>query len=317
MFIDPQSGKSGSFVATGSATDGESGIATIKLPALSGFEHSGGGGTLSSPFKTTYEWSGSSAAGAAGAQSATATNGVGLTETNSSAFTVVADTTAPTGGSVSAPARASGSVPVTFSAGTDAGSGISSTLDEILRAEATYTPSTDSCGSFGSFSTKLSAERLALLGHDEHLERASATSTSTRPRTTSVTRRSTARRAPSSRARKRCRSRRVNGTGTKKKVDAKDVITFTFSESIDPATITSAWTAASQPEQTVTVTFKDSGEGNGTNKPDSFAVTTAGVHLGSVEMSGGSWVPTKGGAYAFTSTMKFAPSKANRSSRSR
>ncbi len=72
---------------------------------------------------------------------------------NSSAFTVVADTTAPTGGSVGAPARATGSAAVTYAAGSDAGSGISTSLDSILRAEAAYTASTDSCGAFGSFSS--------------------------------------------------------------------------------------------------------------------------------------------------------------------
>ncbi len=102
----------------------------------------------------------------------------------------------------------------------------------------------------------------------------------------------------------------VNGTtGKKKKIDAGDAITFTFSESIEPASIDSAWTAASQPEQTVTVTFKDSGAGNGTNMPDSFSVTTPGVHLGTVEMSGGNWVPTKGGSYAYTATMKLEGGK--------
>jgi len=305
VFIDPLSGKSGGFVATGSATDGESGIASIKLPSLSGF--ASGGGTLASPFKTTYEWSGTAAAGAVGAQSATATNGSGLTETANAAFTVVSDTTAPTGGSVSAPPRASGSVPVTFVAGSDAGSGISTSQDAILRAEATYNASTDACGSFGSFSSLGSpgsspySDATALASKCYEYEyRASDNVGNT------VTYGPTSAVKPGPKA---LSITAVNGTGTKKKVDAKDVITFTFTESVDPATITSAWSAASQPEQTVTVTFKDSGEGNGTNKPDSFSVTTAGVHLGSVEMSGGNWVPTKGGAYSFTATMKFATSE--------
>jgi len=41
---------------------------------------------------------------------------------------------------------------VTFSGATDAGSGISTSASELLRAEATYTASSDTCGSFGSFS---------------------------------------------------------------------------------------------------------------------------------------------------------------------
>ena len=297
VYIDPQNGKSGSFVATGGATDGESGIATIKLPSLSGF--SSGGGTLSSPFETTYKWS--NAVGANGAQSATATNGTGLTEIGSSAFTVVADTTAPAGGSVSAAARASGSAPVTFSAGTDSGSGISTSLDAILRAEAIYSPSSDSCGSFGSFSSLGSPAGSpysdASISNGKCYEYEYRASDNV-GNTTTYGPTSAVKPGP-----KGLSISAVNGGGAKKKVDAKDVITFTFTESIDPATITPAWSAASQPEQAVTVTFKDSGEGNGTNKPDSFSV--AGVHLGAVEMSGGNWVQTKGGAYSFTAAMKF------------
>jgi hypothetical protein len=302
VFINPQFGKSGSFVATGTATDAESGIASIKLPSLSGF--SSGGGTLSSsPFETTYKWS--NTASANGAQTATATNGVGLSETNSSAFTVIPDTTGPTGGSASAPARATGSVPVTFSAGTDAGSGISSSLGKIQRAEATYTASTDSCSSFGSFSKEFSPSSSPYSDSTitntacyeyRYLASDNVGNTTTYGPTSAV--------KPGPKA----LSITTTNGGTKRKADAKDTIVFTFTDSIDPASITSAWTAASQPEQAVTVTFKDSGEGNGTNKPDSFSVTTASVHLGTVSMSGGNWVPTRGGFYAFNSTMKFASS---------
>jgi hypothetical protein len=149
VYVNAQAGRSGSFLATGSAADAESGIATIALPALSGFE--AGGGTLSAPFETTYKWSG--AVAASGAQSATATDGAGLTETNAAAFTVVQDTTAPSGGTVSVPARSKAtSVSVTFSAGTDNGSGIAAASGELLRAEANYTATNDSCGTFGTFS---------------------------------------------------------------------------------------------------------------------------------------------------------------------
>jgi hypothetical protein len=147
-FINPQAGKEGSFKVAGASSDAQTGVTSIALPSLTGFSE--GGGTLSSPFETKYKWTG--AVGASGAQSATATNGVGLTTTNSSAFTVTSDTTAPSGGSVSVPGRVNtASVAVTFSAGSDAGSGINAASGELLRAEATYTGSSDSCGSFGSF----------------------------------------------------------------------------------------------------------------------------------------------------------------------
>jgi hypothetical protein len=148
VYINPQTGKTGSFKATGSSTDAQTGVTTITLPSLAGFSE--GGGTLGSPFETNYKWSG--AVGASGAQSVTATNAFGLSTTNASAFTVTPDTTAPSGGSVSVPARVHAtSVAVTFSAGSDGGSGVNATLGELLRAEATYTASTDACGSFGAF----------------------------------------------------------------------------------------------------------------------------------------------------------------------
>src|SRR5947208_14288368 len=87
-----------------------------------------------------------------------------------------------------------------------------------------------------------------------------------------------------------------NGTGaTAHKPDAKDVVTYTFGESIDPASITSAWSVGNTPDQTVTLTFNDNIGGNGTNQPDNFLVTTSGVHLGTTEMSKGTWVPTQRG----------------------
>jgi hypothetical protein len=148
VYINAQAGKEGSFKATGSSTDAETGVTTIALPALTGFSE--GGGTLSSPFETKYKWSG--AVGASGAQSVTATNGFGLTTTNASAFTVTPDTTAPSEGSISVPARSkTTSASVTFSAGTDSGSGTSVAAGELQRAEATFTASTDTCGTFGSF----------------------------------------------------------------------------------------------------------------------------------------------------------------------
>jgi hypothetical protein len=148
VYINAQAGKEGSFKATGASTDAQTGVTSISLPSLTGFSE--GGGTLGSPFETKYKWSG--AVAASGAQSVTATNGVGLTTTNSTAFTVTPDTTAPSGGSVSVPARVkTASVSVTFGAGTDAGSGVNTASGEVLRAEAAYTLSTDTCGTFGSF----------------------------------------------------------------------------------------------------------------------------------------------------------------------
>jgi hypothetical protein len=153
-YINAQAGKSGAFKATGSSSDTQSGISVIALPSLTGF--SKGGGTLSSPFETTYEWSG--AVGASGAQSVTATNGVGLTATNSSAFTVTSDTTAPSGGALTVngtAASGAGSTSTSTSTGftiesradyTDSGSGLASSVLTIQ----SETFSNNVCGAPGS-----------------------------------------------------------------------------------------------------------------------------------------------------------------------
>jgi PKD repeat protein len=60
--------------------------------------------------------------------------------------TVEVDKTAPTS-TLSAPARTNGPVALTFS-GSDAGSGINAAGGQLLRASSTYTASSDSCGSF-------------------------------------------------------------------------------------------------------------------------------------------------------------------------
>jgi hypothetical protein len=304
-YINPQTGKSGSFKATGSSSDAQSGISTIALPSLTGF--SKGGGTLSSPFETTYEWSG--AVGASGAQSVTATNGVGLTATNSSAFTLTPDTTAPSGGTVSVPARVhTTSASVTFSAGTDSGSGVNTVSGQLSRAEATYTESTDTCGSFGSFTNVSSAGPTSAFTDTtvannkcyeyEYTVSDNVGNSVTYGPTSPVKVDTTAPKASSLTA--------VNGSGTVHKADANDVITFIFSENIDPSSVTAAWSVGSTPDQTVTVTFNDSTEGNGTNKPDNFLVSTAGVHIGTVEMKNGNWVPTQRGSYSFSATMHFS-----------
>jgi hypothetical protein len=74
----------------------------------------------------------------------------GLQGTITSASIVKVDTTAPSGGSVSVPAYSkTTSVAVTFSAGTDAGSGINAATPQLKRASAALT--NGSCGSFGAF----------------------------------------------------------------------------------------------------------------------------------------------------------------------
>ena len=77
----------------------------------------------------------------------TGTDRVGNTASVST--TVKVDTTAPAP-TLSVPADTNGTVAVTFSA-TDAGSGVSTASGQLKRASATYTPATDTCGTYSAF----------------------------------------------------------------------------------------------------------------------------------------------------------------------
>lgn len=97
VFINPQAGKSGGFTVGASSTDTDSGILNVIFPALTGFTAGSNGGTdTTSPYSTTYAWTG--AVGATGSQTVTSTNNSTLT--NTGAFTVTPDTAAPAGGGV-------------------------------------------------------------------------------------------------------------------------------------------------------------------------------------------------------------------------
>src|SRR5207244_4387905 len=93
VYINAQAGRSGSFQAAATSTDNDSGILKLNFPSLTGFT-SGGGDTASSPYQTTYNWTG--AVGASGSQTITSYNNASLSNTNP--FTVTPDTTNPSGG---------------------------------------------------------------------------------------------------------------------------------------------------------------------------------------------------------------------------
>ena len=153
VFINAQAGRSGSFQLGATTTDADSGIQKVNFPALAGFS-SGGGDVASSPFTTTYAWSG--AVGASGTKTVTATNNVAGTATQT--FTVTPDTTAPATGALTVNGSASSSTSTTGSFAisrtdyADAGSGLASSV--LTRETATLSSSdaiaAGSCGSYGS-----------------------------------------------------------------------------------------------------------------------------------------------------------------------
>ncbi|MDQ1656389.1 MAG: hypothetical protein QOD41_1472, partial [Cryptosporangiaceae bacterium] len=137
---------SGSFTATGSTADSESGIASYAFG-------SAGAGWTSTPGTlgvNTYSWA--SASPATTSPTVSATNNAALTSTGNPTITLTGDGTAPTSAAVS---YTSGyvttlSVPVTFSA-SDAAAGLNTAASYLQRATATLT--SGSCGSYSGFST--------------------------------------------------------------------------------------------------------------------------------------------------------------------
>jgi hypothetical protein len=147
----------GSFAIQNAVADSGSGTASSAFPALggttTGWTHSGSTVTTPSggPYVSgAFSWT----AGTTTSPTETVTGADKAGNGTSAALTLTNDTTAPSGGSVSVPAYSKElSVAVTFSAGSDTGSGINTTAAVLSRAEATYTPATDTCGSFGAFTS--------------------------------------------------------------------------------------------------------------------------------------------------------------------
>ncbi|GHF18798.1 LamG domain-containing protein [Pseudolysinimonas yzui] len=135
---------SGSFVVTGTSTDAQSGIASWAYQAA-GTNWTSTPGALG---VNTYSWSGAPAA--PGTRTVTATNNAGTASTASN-LTFVADNTAPAAGTVSYlnGIYSGTTISVSFTTGTESGSGIASRL--LQRATATQNGGT--CGTFGSFAT--------------------------------------------------------------------------------------------------------------------------------------------------------------------
>ena len=140
-------GTAGGFDVSASSTDGESGVASYSFPALgAGWSASGTGATR------TYSFT-NAAGDPAEPNNVTATNNAGQSSAPGS-FTVTADSSAPSGGSVSYPGgftNSSASVALTLDDGTDSGAGIDTTSEILERSVATFT--NGACVGFGGFTT--------------------------------------------------------------------------------------------------------------------------------------------------------------------
>ena len=139
VYTNPQTGLSGGYTVTAAPADAESGINKVTFPTLAG--HTGGGADTSSPYSTTYAWSGPTAT-ATGPQNVVAENKALTTTTGT--FTVTPDTAVPTGGAVTAGNSSTGTVAVTSTAFSDALSGMAT--NNLTRGAGTLANNT--CGSF-------------------------------------------------------------------------------------------------------------------------------------------------------------------------
>jgi uncharacterized repeat protein (TIGR01451 family) len=139
---------SGAFTVTASSTDANSGIASYTFPTLP----AGWSATAGALGVRTYSWSAPNPTAPSGAQNATATNNATLTSP-AAGFTLTSDVTAPAGGSVTYTDGyyTSPSVSVSFTKGTDGGSGLNATSGLLQRASAPLTGTT--CGTYGAFAT--------------------------------------------------------------------------------------------------------------------------------------------------------------------
>ena len=130
------------------ATESVSGInaSTVNFPTITGWTK----GTVTTAATTASVTYTETASPGTGAKSASVASSAGNSTTLN--YAITADTTAPSGGSVSYANgnNSTGSIPVSFTNGTDSGSGINTATTQLERAAATLTGTT--CGTFGSFS---------------------------------------------------------------------------------------------------------------------------------------------------------------------
>ena len=144
---------SGSFTVTASSTDPETGIASYTFPSLgSGWSVTGTG------MSRTYSWSAANPTTASGNLTVTATNGASINSSGSNTtnpFTMVADSTAPTGGAVT----------VNGTAASGGGSSSSTSSTSFTITSRTDYTETQSSTQSGLASSTLTMQSETLSGH--------------------------------------------------------------------------------------------------------------------------------------------------------
>ena len=321
-YYNGNTGTSSSITVSATTSDAESGIQKVTFPTLaSGFS---GGGAVNNPgpYSATYTWTSSSDSGS---KTVIATNGIG--NTASSTFSLVDDTTAPTGGAltpsgtVDAIGTTSYSTTGTYTisrtdyaeAQTASASGLASST--LVRTQATL--NTDgTCGSFGSPTTvtgNLSESSLAqgcysytLTGTDNVGNSQSTSATvivdKTAPTISSL--------------------QLANGGTTQGQIEASDTIAVTFSEQMRVSSICSGgaanWSGDTSSQTiggngNVTVTINDNAGGSGN---DTVTLSVAGsqcttFQFGTIDLGSNAYVSggnaTFSGSGANASTIAWDP----------
>lgn len=134
---------SGSFSVQVSASDAGSGVQRVDYPNLGTGYAPAGASDTAAPYEQTYTWS--AASPVPGTRTISVYDNAGNSTTLT--FTVAYDATAPSGGAVTYPTSLSGAASVSFTTGSDAGSGIGSW--QLQRRSA---PLADgACGAYGSW----------------------------------------------------------------------------------------------------------------------------------------------------------------------
>jgi hypothetical protein len=138
---------SGAFTVTASSNDTTSGTTGFGFPTLpAGWSASSGGTGIQN-----YSWSAANPTAPSGPKTVTTTNNAG--SQSSASFTATPDSAPPSGGSISYTGGlyTTPTVNVSFTAGTDSGSGVNTSSGALQRSAASLTGTT--CGTFGSYAT--------------------------------------------------------------------------------------------------------------------------------------------------------------------
>ena len=83
--------------------------------------------------------------------------------------------------------------------------------------------------------------------------------------------------------------------GASGKLDARDMVTATFSEAMDPSSLLAGWTGAST---AVTLNLADNAGSTGND-----TLTVNGVNFGTVDLGSGKWVPSGGATLSATMSL--------------